>query len=60
MSLHLNTPVSCYYIAIGFDKVVFLTMNKKSYDESVGKIYSRELHSAMRFLSQLPFARKLD
>lgn len=34
-------------------------MDKSRYDETVGRIYKRELHAAMTYFAQLPFAQKL-
>lgn len=50
LGLHLNTPASCSYITEGFDKVVFLTLNRTKYEETIGKIYKRELTYAMQFI----------
>lgn len=43
LSLHLNTPASCNYVGVGFDKIVFLTISKEDYDKTIGKIYAKEL-----------------
>ena len=59
MSLLLETPVSCSYIGESYDTVVFLTLDKARYDETIGKLYKNELHSAMIYFSQLPFAQSL-
>ena len=59
MSLLLETPVSCNYVGESYDTVVFLTLDRVKYNETVGRIYKRELHAAMVYFSQLPFAQNL-
>ena len=51
LSLHLGAPASCNYVDSGFDRVVFLTMERQMYDETIGKFYMKELFKAVSFLA---------
>jgi hypothetical protein len=44
---------------MGFDRIIFLTMDREKYEKTVGRIFKRELHKAIEFIQKFPFAADL-